>query len=704
MSITLPSIPNPEAPLPPLPDAIPDAEPTHQMMPQSSDAGASVTPNSMGNFPWWNMRSLRHGCYLLRYTPNTGMPFVHYDGTMRIQRDGTNTIASGDLYLHYAWRPFPTFPQVSEPNPANGIPIFPRAKYRYYLKVTKILEWVTLGNSFTLEFDRWRFKQSTNTWTFDEKYTAIMTWTTAPTGYPSSSDYLTGDVKNTSGAVVGNLTMGWVSKYLRKATIEADRVKDSEYPADNGNGVDWQDVYDKVDWDVKVYDSDEDLVEPSGDSWSDAELHRAMLARRDSGNLDEEWRYHLLCVKRLDSTSRGIMYDAYGGDSNNIPREGAAISSHWDIPDTTMWGQVKGTRFGAAPAPYFRTAVHELGHAMGLYHNTTDFGFMNTTGVIAAKATPGTFPDNVQWAFAPDDAKRLRHMPDPWVRPGMIPFGQPYNAAPISPTDMILDAEGLQLNVTPLIETVPIGAPVRVDIELVNTSDFPLPVPESLSLKTGHTKGKVIDPSSTVRTFWPLVRCIEEHELKTLQPGERMSRSLTLLRGYDGFLFPSPGTYRVIVEVSWDVDGFEMGVAGSTNIMVTPPVDDAHSAAALKVCNSPDALLTLAIGGDHLDEGVEAIQAAMENPVLRPHYAIVEAKRIGNRFGKRAAKVKEALSLLENDTVMSSSEIKRAAELVQKTTKADRAKGAVKNTITMLKKKADNISAEEAVVEMVEKL
>ena len=524
-SLTLSSAPNPEAPLPPLPDAIPDPEPSFSMMPQTADASAAAMPGSFVGWPGWHIRSLRHGCYLMRFTPNTGIPFIHYDGTMRIQRDGSNTIASGDLYLHYAWQPFPTFPSVSEPNPANGIPIFPRSRHRYYLKVTKILEWITFGNSFTLGFERWRFNQSTNTWTFDDTYTAKMAWITAPAGYPSTSDYLTGDVKNTSGTVVGQLAMGWVSKYLRKATIEADLVKDSEYPADNGNGVDWRDVYEKVDWDVKVYDSDGDLAEPSGESWSDAELHASMLNHRDSANLDAEWRYHLLCVRRLDSTSRGIMYDAYGGDSNNIPREGAAIASHWVIPDTTMWGHVKGKRFGDAPAPYFRTAVHELGHAMGLYHNTADNGFMNTTGVIAANATPGTFPDNVLWTFTPDDAKRLRHMPDPWVRPGMIPFGQPYNAAPISPTDMILDAEGLQLSVSPLMETVPIGAPVRVDIELSNISEYPLPVPESLSLKAGHTKGKVIDPSGTVRTFWPLVRCIELTTIVSSAKEEKRKRA-----------------------------------------------------------------------------------------------------------------------------------------------------------------------------------
>jgi hypothetical protein len=161
------------------------------------------------------------------------------------------------------------------------------------------------------------------------------------------------------------------------------------------------------------------VAEPSGTSWNNAEAHAAMLERRDASNLDAEWRYHVLCVRRLDATERGIMYDASGGDSNNIPREGCVIASHWMIPETPAYGNVQGVRFGTATGPYFRTAVHETGHAMGLYHNTADNCFMNTTDQIAENslaAGSAAFPDNIQWSYNGEDAKRLRHMPDIYVR------------------------------------------------------------------------------------------------------------------------------------------------------------------------------------------------------------------------------------------------------------------------------------------------
>ena len=146
--------------------------------------------------------------------------------------------------------------------------------------------------------------------------------------------------------------MGWVSPYLRKATIEIDRVAQSETTLNNGAGVDWRSIGDAIGWDITVDESHANVAEPSGEFWSDAEAHAEMLARRDASNLDAEWRYHVLCVRRLDSTERGIMYDAYGGDSNNIPREGCVISSHWTIPNTQAWGTC---RESASARPLART-------------------------------------------------------------------------------------------------------------------------------------------------------------------------------------------------------------------------------------------------------------------------------------------------------------------------------------------------------------
>lgn len=680
---------NSDGALPPLPDTIPSfPEPT--------------LPHPFPFPPPLPLRSVRCGCYLISYKPN-GSPLVMHDGTLRVECHSEGRTASGDLYQRpFRFVPgFPPIPVLSPgPDPAAGIPILPRSRYRYYLRVTNILESFTVASSFTLGFEMYRFT-APSSWVNEGTFTAIMTWKPAPPDYPSSGNYLEGDVKNSAGVVVGKLAMGWISEYLRKATVEVDRVPASEAPLNNGAGIDWKSIFREVGWDLAVDVSSADVVAPSGESWSDAELHQAMLARRDASDLDAEWRYHVLAVRKLDSTERGLMYDWSASDSNNVPREGVGISSHWMIPSEPTWGLVRGMRFGSATAPYFRTAVHEIGHAMNLIHPRTTVGnyFMKTTPHIAASGTLATpFPNNISWSFHREDQKRLRHHPDIWVRPGITAFfvGTYPATPPLPPTDMTVEVEELKLRVSPLLDSVPLGAPVRVNMELINTSDKPVFAPTTLSMKSGLVRGTVTDPSGSVRTFLPLVRCVEEHPVGALDPGQRVSHSITLLRGAQGALFPMPGAYRITVEAHWDNGGLEASVNGEAHVMVASAVDEAHAEAALEVLTTPDTLLTLVLGGDHLMDGVEAIQTALENPVLRPHFAYIEAKRLAERFGKRKANLKSAAELIGDSTVMSPAEIKKA-EILAKAEGADSAYA--KSIARKLKSKAKAVSGEEDLVD-----
>jgi len=615
------------------------------------------------------------GCYLVSYT-TAGKSPVSHDGTLRVETATGHLIASGDLYERAG------SPAGVPPDPAAGIPILPIKSYRFYVRV---IEWLETGDGLDLDFELHRLERgtvispsgapvTTLIWQDPRALTARLTPAVGSRAYQSR--YLAGDVTDDSGAVVGTMTMGLVSSYLRKATVEIDRVPASELPLDNGMGETWRTVFDKVGWDITVLPSDSDVAEPSGESWSGAEAHAAMLARRDRSDLDAEWRFHVLAVRRIDlviktpqttpeqlaNGERGYMYDVDATDTDNLPREGLMVASHWCIPNEKMWGSLQGQRAGMT-VTYLRTAVHELGHAMGLSHFYGDNSIMCPTDTVAMHSlqTPDTpFPTNMTWSFGADDSQRLRHWPDMVVRPGGIkwPFGE---GAPVTP----VPSDRLRLDVTALAAAVPLGAPVRINLSLTNISDAPVTAPPSLSLMSGVVRGQVVDVSGTARSFAALVPDASQDPFRPLDPGQQVTDSLTLLRGAQGELFPAAGDYRVEVEASWHGDTLPVIVRGEVRVTVTPAVDAFHAEAARKVLATPDALLTLALGGDHLENGIEAINAALKNPVLRPHFAYVEAKRLAQRFGNRKGDLKAAASLIDAATVMSPAEFRKAAQIIK---------------------------------------
>ena len=99
--------------------------------------------------------------------------------------------------------------------------------------------------------------------------------------------------------------------------------------------------------------------------------------------------------------------------------------------------------------------------------------------------------------------------------------------------------------------------------------------------------------------------------------------------------------------------------------MITAAKDDEHAKVAKAIFDNADTHLVLVLGGDHLTDAVEVIQQALDNKVLRPHYAYIEAKRVGKTFGKRKAQKDKAKTLLQKDAVLNAKEKQKATDLVK---------------------------------------
>lgn len=369
---------------------------------------------------------LPEGCYFIRLMPTSPYtpPRFQYEGTIRVQRFGDTTIASGDLYNKDVCVSFP----IKNDGTAN-VPVFPRKDYAYYLSVTGIEGEQETGN-ILLELEPHYFNQFNQTWSKRVPLKAVLKFSTEP----GNIHYWRGEILTHSGIVLGYMIFVFVSPFLRQAIIEIDRVATAPLPIDRKKDR-WRSVFKKACWDVVVEISDDDVEETDGIIWSHEKLHEKMLKYRQSADLDTQWRYHLLVVGKLSGGDFGAMYDNTVNGINGNPREGAAISYLESFPDDLCWGKCRGKPFGKFLDPYIRTAIHEIGHAMNLYHpdNHNENHIMQKTLHVARNADPQKqFPDNIEWSFSSQDVHLLCHLPDIVLRPGGVWFGTDHRRLPVS--------------------------------------------------------------------------------------------------------------------------------------------------------------------------------------------------------------------------------------------------------------------------------
>ena len=245
---------------------------------------------------------------------------------------------------------------------------------------------------------------------------------------------------------------------------------------------------------------------------------------------------------------------------------------------------------------------------------------------VAAKQ----FPENVEWSYIDmtvgDYATCLTTGPS-----GAAPFGTAGQDRAASTGQRGRGARRAELDVSPLLPEVPIGAPGATTRHPKHASRACGRAARPLAEVWPGARA-VTDRSGTVRSFRPLVRYTEQRLPVGLAEGDADGFADVAARGAEGRCSRPPGTHgRGVVE--WESSGMPRRVTGSAVVAISAAVDEEHAEAARRVIGTPDALLTLVLGGDHLTAGLQAIRALhFANDVLKLHFAYVEAKRARQDF------------------------------------------------------------------------
>jgi hypothetical protein len=354
-------------------------------------------------------------------------------------------------------------------------------------------------------------------------------------------------------------------------------------------------------------------------TWSDSELHNAMVNHFSLFANVPQWRVWLLVATAHDGGYRGIMFDA----SDAFQRQGCAV----------FYDAIQGAD-AASQRAQLRTYVHELGHAFNLLHSWQknladppqplgpngglgDLSWMNYAWKYQPPP-PGAGGEAAYWSafpfqFTDNELVHLRHGFYKNVIMGANEFGK--GAADIDPDifdDPIVDNSGLALELRSK-ETFELGEPVVVELKLGATDLRGVETHAYLHPNDDFVTIAIQQPSGRTVAYRPLLRrCADESRTIRLTGERAIYDSAYIGYGRDGFYFEQPGQYSLRAQYVAN-DGSRV-ISPVLRLRVRPPASREDTDVAELLTGEQQGQLFALLGSDSdaLRAGNEALDLLLE--------------------------------------------------------------------------------------------
>jgi len=369
-------------------------------------------------------------------------------------------------------------------------------------------------------------------------------------------------------------TYAWRSEFFGDVEFEFDRTADANpvteiRTCDHSNRPEGlrcerlsiAKVYERAGFRVSMSGGDGEVPlsgAGSNGTWSDAEMHDAMVAYWSRFADRPQWTmWTFWCALHDRGTSLGgIMFDDIGPNH----RQGTAIFTEAFISRPPS-GEAEPEAWVARMR--FWTAVHEMGHAFNLAHawqknlgaawiplanEPESRSFMNYPYRVSGGER--RFFSDFEYAFSDQELLFMRHAPAAFVQMGNADWFDDHGFEQAEPDD-----RGLRLEVRMhrAGRTFEFMEPVNLELKLANDGAQPVLV-DRAALRDGDDLTVIIKRDGRPARQWhPYASYARDADADVIRPGEARYAPLSISTGLNGADLAEPGNY--VVQVALDVGG-----------------------------------------------------------------------------------------------------------------------------------------------------